>query len=91
MTLDTPEAIDFFALASLKGSVKLEMAGMRFKIGRSAYAKKVFGLPKSWRRAQVFEFLQAVVDMRSGKTEFNLTPAVAKVFVNYVNKGIDNE
>jgi hypothetical protein len=89
-TFDTPEAIEYFALCSMKGRIKIEMSGMRFK-GRSttAIAKDRFGLPKNWRKAQVLEFVTALVELHKmpadSKTTVTVSPPVGRALRTYLS------
>lgn len=62
---DTPEKIAFFQLCSLKGALKLEVAGMR-RHGQSAYsiAKQRYNLKGS--KTSVLAQLQQMVDDQIG-------------------------
>jgi hypothetical protein len=62
MMFDTPEKIDFFRLASLKGALKMECAGLRMSRGRSAYAtcKADYGLKGN--KAKVLAQMEAMVE-----------------------------
>jgi hypothetical protein len=90
MTFDTPESISYFRLCSMKGRIKLEIAGMRCK-GRSttAIAKGEFGLPKGWRKAQVLEFVTALVELhqtpQEGANPIQVSPPVYKALRSYLN------
>jgi len=45
IVLDTPDQIEAFRLLSIRGRLKLELAGIRFKGGSTfAYVKREFGL-----------------------------------------------
>jgi hypothetical protein len=65
--IDTPEGIDFFRMASLKGALKLECVGMQLSRGASAYAtcKREYGLKGS--KAKVLEQMEALVEKALGK------------------------
>lgn len=61
---DTPDKIRFFQLLSMKGRLKLEMKGMRFK-GRTTTAaaiKKMLGLPKGCRNQKAMDALEQEID-----------------------------
>ena len=59
---DTPEAINFVHLLSLRGALRLESIGMKRR-GRSALsiAKQEFGLERNTTCKEAFEFLDALV------------------------------
>lgn len=63
---DTPDKIRFFQLLSMKGRLKLEMKGMRFKPVRgmttASVIKKMFGLPKGCRNQKAMDALEAEID-----------------------------
>ena len=72
--LDQPGEILFYGLVSMRGRLKLEMAGLRFKPiqGRTtaAHVKKMFGLPKGCRNVKAMAALEAEIEkMKKGKRE----------------------
>lgn len=61
---DTPDKIQFFRLLSLRGRLKLEMKGLRFK-GRTTTAaviKKMFGLPKGCANQKAMDRIEQEID-----------------------------
>lgn len=61
---DTPDKIQFFRLLSLRGRLKLEMKGMRFR-GRSTTAaaiKKMFGLPKGCANQKALDRIEQEIE-----------------------------
>jgi hypothetical protein len=65
---DTPEQIAFFQLAAMKGRLKLEVKGLKFR-GRSTYsiAKERYGLKGS--RESVLAQLEAMVEEAIAKKQ----------------------
>jgi hypothetical protein len=63
---DTPDKIRFFSLLSMRGRLKLEMKGIRFKPVRgqstAMVVKKMFGLNPHARRATALAALEAEID-----------------------------
>ena len=61
MILDTPESIHMFCLLSMKGRLKLEIKGFKFR-GRTTYSiiKQRFGFRGN--RAKVLKQLEAHID-----------------------------
>jgi len=68
MMIDTPEGIEFYRLASLKGQLKMEMVGLKGR-GPSAYSvlKSVYKLKGN--RQSVLEQTQKMVDDAIAKKE----------------------
>jgi len=62
MILDTPDAIARYQLAVIKGRLKLEIKGMKFSRGETAYAaaKRLYGVKGS--REKVLAQLQDMID-----------------------------
>lgn len=60
------DKVRFFSLLSMRGRLKLEMAGMRFKPVRGqttgAAIKKMFGLPKGCRNAKALARLEEEIE-----------------------------
>jgi hypothetical protein len=85
--LTTPEQISFFSLLSLRGALKIEV-NTGLKHGRrsaSAVAKDRFGLPKSWKKAEVLEFLDALVHLHKGEEQVWVSgPKVGKKLREYL-------
>jgi hypothetical protein len=61
--LDTPEQIEMFRMAALRGAVKLEVLGMRRR-GRPAtvIARELLGLPRGTSKAKVLAALEAALE-----------------------------
>jgi hypothetical protein len=63
---DTPDKIRFFQLCSMRGRLKLEMKGMRFKpvqgMTTATVVKKMFGLPRSCRNQKALDALEAEIE-----------------------------
>lgn len=63
---DTPDSIRFFQLLSMRGRLKLEMKGMRFKPVRgmttATVVKKMFGLSKSCRNTKALARLEEEIE-----------------------------
>ena len=61
IVFDTPQGIDFFRMASLKGALKMECLGMTRR-GRSAYAvcKEQYGLKGN--KQKVLAQMEAMVE-----------------------------
>lgn len=63
---DTPDKIRFFQLVSMRGRLKLEMRGMRFKpvegMTTATAVKKMFGLPKSCRNEKALARLEEEIE-----------------------------
>jgi len=63
---DTPDKIHMFSLLSMKGRLKLEMKGLRFKPiqGQStaSVVKKMFGLKKGCRNEKALAMLEAEIE-----------------------------
>jgi hypothetical protein len=63
---DTPDSIRFFSLLSMRGRLKMEMRGLRFKPVRgmttATAVKKMFGLPKSCRNAKALARLEEEIE-----------------------------
>lgn len=63
---DTPDKVRFFQLVSLRGRLKLEMKGMRFRPVRglttASVVKQMFGLPKSCRNAKALARLEEEIE-----------------------------
>ena len=59
-TMITGTGIDVYRMIALKGAVKMEGLGIRFKgPSRTAEAKRLLGLPRSTKRETLIEQLQA--------------------------------
>ena len=68
MTLDTPEKIEAYRLATLRTGLRLEIKGMRISRGRTCYAiLKSMGYKGS--REKVLE--QVAVDVEKAKEELS--------------------
>lgn len=65
IVIDTPEGIHFVRLLSLRGSLRLEMRGLR-RHGRSASAvvKKMFGLNPKCRRETALVRLEQEIETK---------------------------
>ena len=63
---DTPDKIRFFSLLSMRGRLKMEMRGLRFKPVRgmttATVVKKMFGLPKSCRNEKALARLEEEIE-----------------------------
>lgn len=63
---DTPDKIRMFSLLSMRGRLKLEMKGMRFKSVRgmttASVIKKMFGLPKGCRNQKAMDRLEEEIE-----------------------------
>ena len=61
--LDAPDSIAFFCLLSMRGRIKMEIAGIRFR-GRptTAIARDRYNLPKGTSRAKVLEHVESVIE-----------------------------
>jgi hypothetical protein len=57
--IDTPEGIDAFRMLSIRGRLKLEMAGLRFRINTFAAVRRELGLPPRTPRKKVLEAWEA--------------------------------
>jgi hypothetical protein len=74
---DTPDSIRFFSLLSMRGRLKMEMRGLRFKPVRgqttATVVKNLFGLPKSCRNekalARLEEEIVAMKAKKKGKSD----------------------
>jgi len=86
MMLNTPEAISFYCLLSMRGRIQLEVKGMRCT-GRSttAIAKDKFALPKSWKKVQVLEFVEALVKLHKGEVGVEARPETARYLIAYLD------
>ena len=90
ITLNTPEAISFCCLLSMRGRIQLEVKGMRCT-GRSttAIAKDKFGLPITWRKVQVLEFVTALIELHKEQPEgwggVQVSPQVGTALRSYLN------
>lgn len=63
MVFDTPESIEYFRLASLKGRVKLEKVGMRGRGGQvTPIMRKEFGLKARASHDEVIAAIQKRMD-----------------------------
>ena len=61
LVFDTPDGIAFFRLCSIRGAVKLEIQGIRFRGGsRYAAAKRIYGIKGS--RESVLKQLDAMIE-----------------------------
>ena len=64
--LDTPEQIEMFRLAALRGAVKLEVLGMRRARGHwrpaTVIARELLGLPRNTSKAKVLAALEAALE-----------------------------
>lgn len=70
----TPDEIRFFSLLSMRGRLKLEMKGIRFKPVRgmttATVVKKMFKLPKGCRNEKALAALEAEIErMKKAKKE----------------------
>ena len=63
---DTPDEIRFFSLLSMRGRLKMEMRGLRFKPVRgmttATVVKKMFGLPKRCRNEKALARLEEEIE-----------------------------
>lgn len=62
MVFDTPEGIEYFRLASLKGMVKMEKVGMKGRVNATAAARKQLGLKARAPHDEVIAAIQARMD-----------------------------
>lgn len=55
--------ISYFQLLQFRAAIKMEIAGLRHSSGRSvaAHAKRIFGLPKSMKKADVLEIVEECI------------------------------
>lgn len=63
---DTPDSIRMFSLLSMRGRLRLEMKGMRFKpvrgMSTATVVKKMFNLPKGCRNQKALDALNAEIE-----------------------------
>ena len=63
--LTTPEQIEMFRMAALRGAVKLEVLGMRGRHGgrpATVIARELLGLPRGTSKAKVLAALEAALE-----------------------------
>lgn len=72
---DTPESIRMFSLLSMRGRLKLEMKGMRFKPARgmttASAVKEMFGLPRNCRNAKALLRLNEEIEVMKMEKALN--------------------
>ena len=66
------KATAFYGLLALRGSVGLELKGLKLSRGRSAtaIAKQRFDLPRGWRKEKVYEWLNQHIKEIEESPEF---------------------
>lgn len=60
--LDTPDQIEAFRLLSIRGRLKLEMRGIRFRISTFGYVRREFGFKGT--RQSVYNQYEAMLKER---------------------------
>ena len=67
---DTPEKIHFFRCLSLRGRLKLEVIGMKFRQRTGPAVKRMFGLPKGCSLKKALAALEEeIAAMQDAKSE----------------------
>jgi len=61
-TLDTPDQIEAFRLLSIRGRLKLEMLGIKFRVSTFGYVRREFGFKGT--RQKVFNQYEAMLRER---------------------------
>ena len=59
---DTPESINMFRLLSLKGRLKMEIRGMKFRVRTGPAVKQMFGLSKGCSLKKALAALEGEIE-----------------------------